>query len=202
MKRFFHIIRGILRRIKRVIIVENIYLLKQGKEITDLQVIDGKYQIRVINEKDIDELKKYSNYRKKTYFEDEMLPRLKNKNWIGLAVLDKSNREIAYIAWVVKRNVDFINEMKIKLKSNQIFIKDGYCVPKYRHQFIHQRMMQERINFCIRNGANEIFVGILNANKKGIQNVTDFGFKLFQKNFLFKIKVKKIFYSKSITSNY
>jgi len=202
LKRFIHIIGVIFRRIKSLIIIENIYLLKQDKEITDLQVINKKYQIRTITENDIQELKRISNYRKETCFEDEMLPRLKNKNWVGLATIDTTNREIAYLAWVVKKNVDFINEMKIKLKSNQIFIKDGYCVPKYRHQFIHQRMMQERINFCIRNGANEIFVGILNANKKGIQNVTEFGFELFQKNFLFKIKVKKIFYSKSIINNY
>jgi len=198
LKRFIHIIGVIFRRIKSLIIIENIYLLKQYKEITDLQVINKKYQIRIVTKNDIEELKRISNYRKETYFEDEMLPRLENKNWVGLATIDTTNREIAYIAWVVKKNADFIDEMKIKLKSNQFFLKDGYCVPKYRHQFIHQRMMQERINFCIRNGANEIFVGILNANKKGIQNVTDFCFKLVQRNYLLNLKRKKLFFTSKV----
>jgi len=48
-------------------------------------------------------------------------------------------------------------------------------------------MEQERINYCIRNGANEIFIQIGSHNKKGITSVRDNGFLFSQKNYILRI---------------
>jgi len=196
-KRFFHILSVIYRRVTSVIIIENTFLLKRKKVIRQLQQLHDKYLIRIVDVNDLNELQKYSSYRKDTFYQEHLLPRIKSDKWIGLAAIDTTNNEIAYLSWIATKNVGFIDEIDIFLTKNQYFLKDSYCVPKYRRQNIHQRMMQERINYCIRNGADEIFINILNANKKGVENVEDFGFQLYQANYLINLQEKRNIYSKN-----
>jgi hypothetical protein len=112
---------------------------------------------------------------------------MNSSEWTGLAIFDGTNGDIAYIGWVVTNAIEYLNEFGIRLNENQFLLKDGYCVPKYRHRGLHTRMEQERINYCIRNGANEIFIQIHNSNKKGINSVINNGYKLYQKNLILNI---------------
>jgi len=109
-------------------------------------------------------------------------PRLDALEWHGLAVIDTTNDDIAYIAWIINRNIRYIEEFGIKMKKGQFLLKDGFCVPEYRHQGLHSRMEQERINYCVRNGAKEVFIQIHDSNQKGIKSVLDNGYTLYKQN--------------------
>lgn len=73
------------------------------------------------------------------------------------------------------------------MNKHQFMVRHGYCSPKYRHQGLHTRMDQERINYCILHGATEIFVHIATKNVVGISTLINNGFKFYQKNLIFRI---------------
>jgi len=98
--------------------------------------------------------------------------------WHGLGAFDTTTGDIAYIAWVIDGSIPYFEEFGIKMKKGQFLLKDGYCVPEYRHQGLHSRMEQERINYCVRQGATEVFIQIYNSNPKGIRSVLDNGYVL------------------------
>ena len=102
--------------------------------------------------------------------------------WHGLAVFDTLTGDIAYIAWVIDRSIPYFDEFGIKMKQGQFLLKDGFCKPDYRHQGLHTRMEQERINWSIRHGASEIFIQIHNSNPKGIKSVIDNGYVFYKQN--------------------
>lgn len=167
------------------IYINNTYLLRKTELINPLHGIDNKFIIRQLNIFDADKLN--AAYGRKESFEKMILPRLNSSSWVALAAINSEKNEIAYVSWVITENTDFINEFGIQLKKNQFFLRHGFCVLEYRHLGLHTRMEQERINYCIRNGANEIFIQIGNKNKKGIQSVIDNGYILYKKNFIILI---------------
>lgn len=162
----------------------NTYCIRVYNEISGLSSIDKKFIIREIGWSDSIAIKTAYDFRGKNAFYRKVPSRLNAQQWVGLAVIDISNNEIAYIAWVVKTSIDYFEEFGISLKPGQFLLKDGYCVPHYRHQGLHTRMEQERINFCIRNGATEIFIQIHNSNKKGVHSVQSNGYMLYQQDYL------------------
>jgi len=173
----------------------NTYILKHPELIQDLAIIKDKYFIREVNMDDVERLKLAESYRNAKKFIKKIPPRLKSDAWHGLAVLDKNNDEIAYIAWVIDKTIPYFEEFGIKMTKGQFLLKDGFCVPKYRHQGLHTRMEQERINFCVRNGANEIFIQIHDANKKGVSSVLNNRYELYQQNIIILWPVFNIYRS-------
>ena len=163
----------------------NTYMLNRTNKITDLSAIDKKFFNREIPKKDVALVAKA--YGQKGFVMNTILPRLKDSSWVGLAVIDETTQNIAYISWIIRKNIPFINEFSIFLNRNQFFLRHGYCVPVYRHQGLHTRMEQERINYCIHNGATEIFIQIGSNNMKGQKSVLDNGFKFYQKNTIIRI---------------
>ncbi len=163
----------------------NTYILKKEYPIVELNNINEKFYIRKLELKDKEAI--WVAYGKKENFDIQILPRLKNDAWVGLAVFNQDNNEIAYISWIIIKNTPFIKEFGINLKSNQFFLRHGFCVPKYRHQGLHTRMEQERINYCVKHGANEIFIQIGSKNKKGIESVTNNSYSFYQQNYIILI---------------
>ncbi len=172
-------------RIKPTIQITNTYLLKKNKLIESLHSIDKKYRIRELNINDSTDLKKF--YGNQSTFEKTILARLNSIAWVGLAAIDSKSNTIAYVSWIIIKNIKFIKDFKIEINKNQFFVRHGYCAPLYRHQGLHTRMEQERINYCISNGANEIFIQIGSNNKKGHTSVINNGFIFFQKNYILRI---------------
>ncbi|MFC2152758.1 hypothetical protein ACFLSE_09530, partial [Bacteroidota bacterium] len=159
----------------------NIYLLKDNTPIVNLHPIDKKFIIRELNINDTEKLKTfYVNYK-------HVLPRLKDSAWIGLAAVDTTNEEIAYISWVIKENIEFIKDFKIKMNNDQFMVRHGVCKLIYRHQGIHTRMEQERLNYCFRNGAKQIYVHIASKNKVGIATLINAGYEFYQRNLILRI---------------
>lgn len=173
-----HFIWSIIPKIE----VLNTYILKQEEPIRELSAINSKFEMKTVSEKDWDALKVAHDIRGPKAFKHKIPQRLKNPEWIGLAIFDKTNGNIAYIAWVITKSIKYFEEFGIKMKPTQFLLKDGYCIPEYRHQGLHTRMEQERINYCIRNGANEIFIQIHNKNMKGKDSVINNGYTLYQQN--------------------
>ena len=140
----------------------HVFMIKRNTLINTLHEIDDRFLIRLLenNISDYNKLKKAYSFRYGNYFERIAMPRLKDSRWVCLVVENKINRDFAYVSWVVKGNVDFINDLGIKLKHNQFFLRDAYCVPQYRRQGLNTRMDQERINYCVAHGANEILFQI------------------------------------------
>lgn len=171
----------------------NTYSAKCIKPIAHLSPIDKKYIIRVVGLSDIEQLKKANQGRGRSAFKRKVLRRIHNPAWKGLAVFDKTTGDIAYIAWVITQNIDYINEFGIHLKPNQFLLKDGYCVPEYRHQGLHTRMEQERINYSIRNGATELFIQIDDNNEKGKKSVLENGYQLYQQNKVLSLSIFSIY---------
>lgn len=162
----------------------NTYLLKRNELIKKLSPINKKYYIREVGLEDIEKLRKVESYRNAKSFEKKILPRLNSTDWHGLAVFDKNTGDIAYVSWVIDSSIPYFEEFGIKLKVNQFLLKDGFCVPDYRHQGLHTRMEQERINYCIRYGGNEMFIQIHDSNKKGIYSVINNGYAFFQQDYV------------------
>ena len=177
--------------IKPSIQATNTYLLKKDKPIENLYPIDKKYIIRILNIDDKEELRRF--YSQSRSFDKLILPRLKTTAWIGLAVIDTTKNTFAYVSWIIMESTEFIKDFKINLNKNQYFLRHGYCSPQYRHQRLHTRMEQERINYCIHNGANEIFIQIGNRNEKGKASVKNNGFMFLQKNYILRIPALGIY---------
>ena len=171
----------------------NTYLLREPKLITNLSSIEGKYLIRAINWDDEQKLRKAHTFRGPGSFSKRIPDRLNSPEWVGLAVFDKNIGDIAYMAWVIVKSIKYFEEFGIHLQSGQFLLKDGFCVPDYRHQGLHTRMEQERINYCIRNGATEIFIQIHNSNEKGKDSVVKNGYNLFHQHYIIQWPVFNIY---------
>lgn len=171
----------------------NTYILENPSYIEQKVLINENYLIRELSWDDKNELKKFHNIRNPESFEKKIIPRLNAKEWIGLAVFDIHTGDIAYVAWVINASIRYFEEFGIFLKTGHFLLKDGYCLPKYRHQGLHTRMEQERINFCIKSGASHIFIQIHNTNKKGIESVTQNGYILYQQNYVLQWPIFNIY---------
>ncbi|HPI68631.1 MAG TPA: hypothetical protein PL003_05355 [Bacteroidales bacterium] len=159
--------------------VVNTYILKNPELITNLPPIDKKFQIKQVTWADEMELKKAFHFQGPDAYRSKVPARLRSGDWTGLAIFDNCNGRIAYIAWIIIRSIRYFEEFGVHLKPRQFLLKDGFCVPEYRHQGLHTRMEQERINYCVRNNADTIFIQILNSNKKGIDSVINNGYVLY-----------------------
>lgn len=171
----------------------NTYKLAGPKAIKNLSVIDSKFIIRKVSWGDSEMLKKAHIERGKNAFKSKVVSRLNSDAWVGLAVIDQNENAIAYIAWIVIKNTNYISDFEFQLEKGEFLLKDGYCVKAYRHQGLHTRMEQERINYCVRNSAKQIYIQILNSNKKGINSVLGNGYDLFRKDRLIYWPVFKLF---------
>lgn len=147
---------GITPKVKRYFV----YKIVQNEPFSNLTEIDKKFIIRSLQKCDKESIIRAYSTRDFNYFERHILSRLSDPKWVGFAVENRENGDIAYISWVVRGNVDFIVDLNIDLKPNQFFLRDAFCVPEYRRQGLNTRMDEERINYCIYNGANEILFQI------------------------------------------
>jgi len=179
-QRIRYFIVTIMPKIQKI----NTYNLQNPVIIKDLAPIDRKYLIRKVCWSDEEALKKAHLSRGPYSYRRKIPPRLNSPEWVGLAVFDTRTGDIAYISWVITDSIPYLEEFGITLIDNQCLLKDGYCVPAHRHQGLHTRMEQERINYCVRKGASEIFIQIHNSNKAGKDSVLNNGYTLFQQNLI------------------
>lgn len=174
--------------------VLNTYILKSPRKIQDLHKISDEYSIREVEWTDIEELKKFHEIRGSRSFM-KIPPRLDSQAWHGLAIFDRNNEQIAYLAWIIDKSIPYFEEFDIVLKDGQFLLKDGYCSPSHRHKGLHTRMEQERINYCVNNGANEIYIQIHDSNKKGIDSVLGNGYVLYKKSLIIKWPLFRVYRS-------
>lgn len=173
----------------------NTYILSNPSAFEELRKIDENYIIREVTNSDKEKLKKAHKSRGKTAYENKVIPRLKSPAWTGLAVFDKTTSDVAYIAWIIHQSIPYFEEFGVHLENNQFLLKDGYCVPEHRHQGLHTRMEQERINYCVKHGANQVFIQIEDKNKKGINSVIGNGYKLYSQDYVIQWPMFKVFRS-------
>lgn len=159
----------------------DIYLLKDNRLIRDLHPIDKKFYIKELKVNDTERLKAFYKNSK------HLLPRLHDDAWVGLAVVDSTNDKIAYVSWIINKNIQFINDFGIFLSENQFMVRHGFCAPEYRHQGLHTRMEQERLNYCYKNGADQVYVHIASKNKAGIRSLTENRFEFYKKSYVIHI---------------
>lgn len=162
----------------------NTYILRNALLIKDLHRIDDKYVIRQISWDDEVKLKKAFSFRGPRAYSNIIPSRMNSEEWTGIAVVDKTNGDIAYLAWIITNSITYLEEFGIYLKPGQFLLKDGFCVPEYRHQGLHTRMEQERINYSLLHGATDIFIQIHDNNEKGKDSVIKNGYVLINKNYV------------------
>ncbi len=182
--------REIYIKIKNILIMgENFYKLSNPVKINNFRGIDNKYIIKIVSNGDIDLLKEYSdNNRLKGHFERNIKPRLKDqKKYIGIAVIDKLKNKLSYLCWISFDNeIDTGLHYRFKLKNNEAYFFDGDCVSEYRRQGLHQKLMKERINYCINKGIKNIYIAMYRNNYRSINNLKKFDFKIYKRIFLIK----------------
>ena len=182
--------KDIFIKIKNILIVgENFHKLSNPVKINNFRGIDNKYVIKIVSNEDENLLKEYSDKnRLKGHFERNIRPRLKDqKKYMGIAVIDKIKNKLAYLCWISFDNeIDTGMHYRFKLKNKEAYFLDDDCVPKYRRQGLHQRLMQERINYCINKGIKNIYIAIYRNNYKAINNLKKFDFKIYKRIFLIK----------------
>jgi len=175
-----HLIWSIIPKIELL----NTYLLQRDNLITELSPIDSKFEIRTVTDQDWFAIKNAVDTRGSKTFRQTIPNRMKHPDWIGIIVVNTINKEIAYLSWIISQNIQFFKEFGIKPNNKQFFLKDIYVVPKYRKQGLNKRMEQERINYCINNGAKEIFIQIHQThpimNKIAVKN----GYKLYNQKWV------------------
>jgi len=159
----------------------DIYLLKDNRLIKDLHPIDKKFYVKGLTINDSERLKSFYKNSK------HILPRLHDDAWVGLAVVDSTNNKIAYVSWVINKNIQFINDFGISLSENQFMVRHGFCAPEYRHQGLHTRMEQERLNYCYKNGADQVYVHKASKNKSGKRSLMENRFEFYKKSYVIRI---------------
>ena len=173
----------------RFTIGENFYKLSDPVRIKNLRDVDNKYTIKIVSNKDSGLLKEYSDKsRPKGHFERNINPRLKDqKKYIGIAVIAKLKNKLVYLCWISFNNeIDTGMHYRFKLKNNEAYFFDDDCVPENRRQGLHQRLMQERINYCINKGIKNIYIAIYRNNYRAINNLKKFDFKIYKRILLIK----------------
>lgn len=168
----------------KLVISENFYKLSDPVRIINLRDVDNKYTIKIVSSEDADLLKEYSNKnRLKGHFERNIKPILKNqKKYIGIAVIDKIKNKLAYLCWISFDNeIDTGMHYRFKLKNKEAYFFDDDCVLEYRRQGLHQRLMQERINYCINKGIKNIYIAMYRNNYRAINNLKKFDFKIYKR---------------------
>jgi ribosomal protein S18 acetylase RimI-like enzyme len=182
--------REIYIKIKNILIIgENFYKLSNPVKINNFRGIDNKYVIKIVSNGDANLLKEYSNKnRLKDHFERNIKPKLKDqKKYIGIAVIDKLKNKLSYLCWISFDNeIDTGMHYRFKLKNSEAYFFDDDCVSEYRTQGLHQKLMQERINYCINKGIKNIYIAIYRNNYKAINNLKKFDFKIYKRIFLIK----------------
>ncbi|PLX05852.1 MAG: hypothetical protein C0594_06705 [Marinilabiliales bacterium] len=161
----------------------NTYALESPQLFTKLSSInDSKYEIREIRSQDSDTLRTAYDSYVKGAFKKKIPRRLKSPDWVGLGVFDLDTGELAYLAWIIVNSIKYFEEFDIYLKKGEFLLKDGLCFPKYRHQGLHTRMEEERINYCVKRGAQKVYIQIQDENVKGKTSVINNGYVLIKKN--------------------
>ncbi len=169
----------------------NTYRLDNPTIISNLLRIDEKFLIRFINNEDEAELKIF--YSNNNVYEKIVVYRLIFDEWKGLAVFDKNTMRIAYMAWIIDKSIEYFEEFGVTLSQGQFLLKDGQCKEEYRHQGLHTRMEQERINYCVMNNAKEVFIQIHDSNKKGIESVLNNGYNPYKQNYVISWPIFNVF---------
>ncbi len=160
------------------------FVLHDPQYISSLKPIDEYFKIRTISDNDLDLLEKYHSYRGKKSFSKKVPSRINSDKFVGLAAIDTRTEEIAYLSWVVNRSIDYFEEFGVFMKKGDFMVKDIFVVPKYRHRGLSYRMEQERINFCVKQGALKIYTQPLTSNLKGKDVYLGLGYKYLQTDLL------------------
>lgn len=174
--------------------IVNTFILTKPEYCNRLPKIDSNYIIA----DSVCKIEKYIRFesdlgnRKST---QRIESRLNTGVWIPLSIIDSTNGDIAYNAWIITKSIPYFEEFGINIKQGDYLLKDGSCLPQYRHQGLHTRMELERINYCIQRGAKNIYIQIHNSNKKGIKSVLGNGYRLYQKNIVIQWPVFDIYRS-------
>jgi len=172
----------------------NTYILSNPEYSIQLPEIDDKYKIT----DSVHEIIKFQKFEMHNNSKDNTTYselRLKTGAWIPLSVMDITNGEIAYLAWIIIKSIPYIEDFGIYLHEGDFLLKDGVCLPQYRHQGLHTRMELERINYCVRRNANNIYIQIHDSNKKGVLSVLNNGYKLCKKNLVIQWPIFGVFRS-------
>ncbi|MDX9929673.1 MAG: hypothetical protein RBS37_07460 [Bacteroidales bacterium] len=155
------------------------YVMRNPSPVREIQEIDNIFIIREIDAGDEVELRRFHLERGYDAYNRKVKARLEGEEWTALAVVDTSNNSIAYLAWIVSKPVPYAEEFGAHLGNGSFLLKDGYCAKTYRHRGLHTRMEQERINYCVRNNAKEIYIQIMTSNLRGIDSVERNGYSFF-----------------------
>ncbi|MFK5878238.1 MAG: GNAT family N-acetyltransferase [Flavobacteriaceae bacterium] len=145
--------------------------------------LKGDFSVVKIDKSCKDLLVKYANEnRAKNHFEKNLKLRLgKNKRFIGFAAVCQQKNEIAYLCWLDLEMIE-LNDAKftMNLNANQAYFFDDHCLPEYRRLGLHKKVFEDRLNYCINHGIQEVLIAIMNDNKRAINNLYKFNFKLIK----------------------
>ncbi len=159
--------------------------------------LDAKYTLRRVNLEDAKELKEFSKYRLSNHYKKNILPRLKNPtSYTPLAVIDKENDKIVYLAWIVfSGNIKTFQYYYHRVKEGTAFLFDAFTIPEYRKKGLHKVVMQKRIELCLEKNIKNIQIAIARNNFKAIRSIKKTNFKKYSRIVIVK-KIRKIWIKK------
>jgi len=88
--------------------IVNTYLLSNPGLIENLHLINKKYRIKTVSWQDEEKLKKAHLFRGPDSYKSKIPARLNSEEWTGLAIFDKTNGDIAYLAWIINKSLEYI----------------------------------------------------------------------------------------------
>lgn len=159
------------------------YVLSKPFIIKELKPIDEKFIIRLVTINDYEKIKQMYSHRNPYSFKHNIPTRLNSDSFDGLAAIDSTNGNIAYISWIIRGNLPYLEEFGIHLHHGEYVVKDVFVVPEYRHKGLSTRMEQERINYCVNLGdCTKIYTQPGTKNIKGIKLYKKLGYQRVKSN--------------------
>lgn len=141
--------------------------------------ISNNFKIKIITLEDKDLLKEFSKYHNQGHYKKNIYPRISQPdNFIGIACIDLTRSQIAYLAWIaLKGKIKTFRYYYHTVTENSAFLFDDYTVPQYRRNGLHKRIMEERIRYCLDKNIDEINIAIASNNPNALSNMRKFNFK-------------------------
>lgn len=121
--------------------------------------------------KEIDHINRYIDLYKN---------RLENINYKCFAIIEKNTNKLVYYSWININTSHYCKEINKTLKLNSrngCLFEDDNTIPEYRNNGFHKFVMEKRINYCIENNIDTIYILIHIFNKPALNTVKKYNFR-------------------------
>jgi hypothetical protein len=106
--------------------------------------------------------------------------RLESSNYKCFAIIEINTNKLVYYSWINFSKSHYCKEINKTLKlmsKNTCLFEDDNTLIEYRNNGFHKFVMEKRINYCIENNIDTIYILIHIFNKPALNTVKKYNFR-------------------------